>query len=71
MPSPSDEILSEAEAAALTAELQLHGEVAVAKASRVHRQTLNRAANRRRLYTRSREDIRAYLRSVRPARAAG
>jgi hypothetical protein len=64
MPSFNDEMLSEAEAAALTAQLVQYGEAAVSKAAHVHRQTLNRAANRRRMYARSLHDIRDYLRAV-------
>ena len=64
MPSSKGELLTDVEIAALLAELARDGEVVVSKASRVHRQTLNRAANRRRLYARTREAIRDYLRFV-------
>jgi hypothetical protein len=53
--------LTKAEAAALTAEISRFGEVTVARESGVHRQTLARAASRRRLYARTLYEIRVYL----------
>ena len=70
MPRSKCETLTDDEAELLLCQLALDGEVTVAKLSGVHRQTLNRAANKRRLYSRPLSDIRDYLRGVSPSRVA-
>lgn len=64
MPTPKRAPLTRAEAAALNARIEADGEVTVARAANVHRQTVVRAVHRLRLYTRQRESLRDYLRSV-------
>lgn len=55
------ETLTPEEAAALAREINSLGETVVSRTTGVHRQTLNRAVNRRRLYARTREAIRRHL----------
>jgi hypothetical protein len=70
MQQPKRQQLTDLQAAILTHELETQGEVELAKTIGVARQTLSRAANKRKLYSRPREEIQAYLESVSLLRAS-